>query len=108
MNAMRCNSIELPPPPRGKAGWPWTIESSQLPNSMPSGASWPRISIVTPSLNQGQFIEETIRSILLQGYRDLEYILIDGKSTDGSIEIIRTAVDELTGKAVPIAGRPMQ
>ena len=64
-------------------------KAPSYPDSMPSGASWPRISIVTPSLNQGQFIEETIRSILLQGYPDLEYILIDGESTDGSIEIIR-------------------
>lgn len=56
---------------------------------MPGGSPWPRISIVTPSYNQGQFIEETIRSILLQGYPDLEYIIIDGGSNDNSIEVIR-------------------
>lgn len=51
--------------------------------------SWPRVTVVTASFNQGIFLEETIRSVLLQGYPNLEYIVMDGGSTDSSVDIIK-------------------
>lgn len=52
-------------------------------------ASLPKITVITPSFNQAQYLERTITSILNQGYPNLEYIVIDGGSTDGSVEIIK-------------------
>lgn len=80
---------DLPPPPAGKTGWPWTAESPFLPGRLPDVSIWPRLSIVTPSLNQARYIEETIRSVLLQNYPNLEFIVIDGGSTDTSLQVIR-------------------
>ena len=51
--------------------------------------NWPRITVVTPSFNQAQFLELTMRSVIGQNYPNLEYFIIDGGSTDGSVELIR-------------------
>jgi glycosyltransferase involved in cell wall biosynthesis len=85
----RCPTLaELPPPPVGRTGWPWTQESRTLPARRSDGTPWPRITVVTPSYNQGRYLEAAIRSVLLQGYPNLEYLVMDGGSSDQSVAII--------------------
>jgi len=80
----KAGALNAPPNVPGR-GWPWT----RAAEASAADGPWPRVTIVTPSFNQGRFLEETLRSVLLQGYPELEYIVIDGASTDGSVEILR-------------------
>jgi len=79
----------FPRAPTDECGWPWKGAPESFPEFMPDGSLWPKITIVTPSYNQGEFIEETIRSVLMQGYPNLEYIIMDGGSDDQTVEVIR-------------------
>ncbi|RJR54999.1 MAG: glycosyltransferase [Desulfobacteraceae bacterium] len=79
---------ELPAPVCGKIGWPWAEESHSPLLGHSTIPSFPKISVVIPSYNQGEYLEASIRSILLQGYPSIELIIVDGGSSDNSSAII--------------------
>jgi glycosyltransferase involved in cell wall biosynthesis len=77
-----------------RAAWPFAApDEPPLPETMPGGLPWPRISIITASYNQGKYIEETILSVRNQGYPNVEHIIIDGGSTDETRAIIESYRD---------------
>lgn len=94
---MSPGSDLLTRPVRGDPGRPVRDAApAMIPKTTPAGEAWPRITVVTPSFNQAPFLEETLRSVLDQGYPELEYIVIDGGSTDGSREILERYGDRLS------------
>lgn len=72
----------------GLGRWPFVAPPVKLPATMPGGRPWPKISIITPSYNQGKYIEETILSIQRQGYPNLEHIIMDGGSKDETMQVV--------------------
>jgi glycosyltransferase involved in cell wall biosynthesis len=74
-----------------RTGWPWLLEPKSIDyiSGYDGSCEWPKITVFTPNYNYGHYLEETIRSVLLQGYPNLEYIIIDGGSTDNSVEVIK-------------------
>jgi hypothetical protein len=96
MNMQPQLLLKLPTPNTNKIGFPWTEETRYLRQLGIDKASYPKITIITPSYNQGQYLEETIRSVLLQNYPNLEYIIIDGGSSDNSVEIIQKYSNHIT------------
>lgn len=72
---------------------------------MPHGGDWPLISIVTPSFNQARFLRRTIESVRAQEYPHVEYRVIDGGSTDGTLDVLRSFGDQVRWRSEPDDGQ---
>lgn len=97
-------AADLPPAPAGRTGWPWTDEEAGAGGRPTEGAAL-SFSIVTPSFNQGRFLEATVRSVLLQGHAPLQYIVVDGGSSDDSVEVLHKYSDFLSFESQPDRGQ---
>ncbi|MEM6793420.1 MAG: glycosyltransferase family 2 protein [Acidobacteriota bacterium] len=77
-------------------GWPWIPDEAAAAEEFDPAIAWPRLTVITPSFNQAEFLETTLRSVLLQGYPNLEYLVYDGGSSDGSVRILERYQDRLS------------
>jgi glycosyltransferase involved in cell wall biosynthesis len=66
-------------------------------NAGGNGKRWPRIALVTPAFNSARYIEATIQSVLAQNYPNLDYFIVDGGSTDGTVDIIKKYEGRISG-----------
>lgn len=78
------------------AAWLDPLDRDGRPVAAAASQSWPKISVIMVSFNQASFLEEGLRSILDQGYPNLELIVIDGNSTDGSVDVLERYRDRLS------------
>ena len=81
------------------------MQTPDIPAMPAESPTLPKITVITPSFNQGQFLEQTIRSVLDQDYPNLEYLLLDGGSSDGTLKILESYRDRLWYTSQPDRGQ---
>lgn len=88
--------MSVPLNSHGSIGWPWTAGPSSAESTDGNSGDVPSVTLAMPSYNQDHFLEAAIQSVIRQNYPDLEFVVRDGGSTDGSVDIIRRYDDAVT------------
>lgn len=80
---------QFPSPPAGKFGWPWTSDNKEVAlEPLQHDDTRPMVTVIMPSFNQGGYLEEAIRSVILQDHPNLQFFVMDGGSTDQTVDVI--------------------